>query len=746
MTAATQAATVADLARKADAERLAQQQDEEVLAAEEASRTHKARVTAAQWEIGQRQQLNSKTQELLTQAAAESDPAVTAAKGRQAAVNLLHSGGTWVREAAAEAVSGTDDDVAEFVRTKLTVAMEQDDRASVAHIAATTQIPAQQQAALDVLDQPIDQVREFLRTRAYPGKEDDDRVAIGKISVKGGPGVKAAASKALDGTAADMAQFLQVGQYKAREDDDRVAVAQALTTGGAEVQAAAQAALSGPPSGLPTFLDIGLHKARQRDANAAAHIAEINVLLQAAYKSASLAHKDAAEAQKVAAEARKDAAKAVEWADKAKKSAQQADSYAQQADESADHAAQSAGRAAESAKTARNASAAAQQDAQSAARSAERAEHSAGIAGGHAYQAGISAYRARISAKAAGKDAAAAAKASTEALKVAADKLVTELKAQVQKELKEASKPLSDEELRKALEKRLVKYRGNLLKDGELKPGETLLVCGGDGAGGYGCITSTYLDRLIAWYAGADQIEKCLTKPDKTCFEGLAMAALRIKALKKGPCEKASFVPGTRALMRDQRREAIEDVRVGDRILASEPLSGRTGAKAVRATVTGDGSKNLLKVALPLRTEPGKSVSATSIRVRAVPAERVYNPTVTSVRAYDVLAARTPLLVPTSTPCDADLEAVWKSPNKTLADSFKHHYEKHAKPLGKTEAEYQADVKAWLNSNPAKPPVNSKLIELADGTKGVKYTTPGGGPGGIIKDGKVVSFWYHDDH
>lgn len=402
---------------------------------------------------------------------------------------------------------------------------------------------------LDVLDKPIEQVREFLRTRAYPGKEDDDRVAVAQIAAKGGPGVKSAASKALDGTAEDVAYFLETGQYQAREDDDRVAVTKALAEGGPEVQAAAQAALSGPPSGLRAFLEIGLHKARQRDANATAHVAEVTTLLKAAYTSASLAHKDAAEAQKVAAEARKDAKKAVEWSNKAKKSTEQADEYARQADKSADQAEQSANRAAESAKTARSAAASAQRDAQSATRSAERAEHSAAVASGYASQADTAAYQASLSAAAAGQDAAAAAKAATAALKTAASKLVAELKDQIKREAKEPSKPLSDKELRRILEKRLVTVRHTLLSNGDLKPGDTLLVCAADGAGGMDCITSTYLDRLIAWFSGADEVEKCLNGTSLRCLDDLALSALRLKMLKKTPCAKKSFGVGTRVQM-----------------------------------------------------------------------------------------------------------------------------------------------------------------------------------------------------
>ncbi|EYT80873.1 hypothetical protein CF54_22930, partial [Streptomyces sp. Tu 6176] len=777
-TAADQAATVADLAQKADAERLAEQQDEDVLAAEEAAKEHAAQVAQAVWEAGRIQQLDAETRRLVQDAAASTDPQITAAKGRQAAVNLLTSGGTWVKDAAEMAVTGTDADVAEFVRTGLDIALEQDDRASVAYIAETSDKPAQRQAALDVLDKPVGQVREWLRTRAYPGKEDDDRIAVGKIMAEGGPGVKAAGSKALDGTAADLQEFLESGQYTAREDDDRVAVSEALASGGPEVRAAAQAALTGPPAGLRSFLQVGLYRARQRDANAASHLAEINTLLLAAYKSAALAHKDAAEAQRVAAEARKDAAKAVEWADKAKDSAKKASDYAQQADKSADDAAASADRAAESARTARNAAASAQQDARSAAHSAQQAEHSAAVASGYSAQASTASYQAAASARAAGRDAAAAAKASAEAMKAAADKLVAELKAQIQAEVKDPSKPLSDKELRKALEKRLFQFRREHAFNGDIKAGDTILVCGGDGAGGMGCITTTYLDRLIAWYVGVDEIQKCLDKFDSSCMKDLALHALRYKFLKKSPCN--SFAPGTRVLLAGRRTRAIEDIRVGDRVMATDPESGRTVAEPVEATITGQGRKVLVGVAvgrsaagrggtvvatdkhpfwvtdgrgawldadrltpgMRLRTDTGDRPRITAASAWTAPGQRVYNLTVAELHTYYVLAGDTAVLVHNAGKfCGKDADALQHWDPATFGSAEEtavYHLDKHGK--GRTLAEYTKEAMDLWNKTKPGDRIEWKLRngEMGWKIRGGLF----GGEGIYTKDGKIVT--WHD--
>ena len=267
----------------------------------------------------------------------------------------------------------------------------------------------------------------------------------------------------------------------------------------------------------------------------------------------------------MAAQARKDAAEAVKWADKAQKSADEAADYAEQADRSADQAAKSAERAAESAKKAQSAAASARADARAANRSAEQAVRSAGLASSYASQANTAAYQAAESAAAAGKDAKAAAKAATQALKTAADKLVAELKAQIQKELGEDDKPLSEKEWQKLITKRLYEAEKNIVTSGDLRPGETILICASGGPGVIGgCTESTYLERLVAWYTGAFEIEECLQKVKAKCLDDLVLSALKIKALKGlKSCEKATVsVSGARAPMSDQRaRSAAATVR-----------------------------------------------------------------------------------------------------------------------------------------------------------------------------------------
>ncbi len=78
----------------------------------------------------------------------------------------------------------------------------------------------------------------------------------------------------------------------------------------------------------------------------------------------------------------------------------------------------------------------------------------------------------------------------------------------------------------------------------------------------------------------------------------------------------------------------------------------------------------------------------------------------------------------------------WEGTNMSALESFAYHVATHGG--GMTEADYDAAAQAWA----AAPSGNSKPDELADGSWGVKWRTPGGGPGGILSaNGNIVSYW-----
>ncbi|MGA5110663.1 polymorphic toxin-type HINT domain-containing protein [Streptomyces pseudogriseolus] len=207
------------------------------------------------------------------------------------------------------------------------------------------------------------------------------------------------------------------------------------------------------------------------------------------------------------------------------------------------------------------------------------------------------------------------------------------------------------------------------------------------------------------------QIVVSLIAPDvdawKSCLSGESLSACGwamtdlpwgrvfkgLKILKADPpCN--SFATGTEVLMADGSGKPIEDVEVGDEVLATDPETGKTEIEAVTAEITGEGPKNLVTLSISVGGEEvrvtatdghpfwvpgieewvdagrltagqelhavsGKTVRISSISLTQRPAT-VHNLTVTDLHTYYVLAGETPVLVHNATPgqkCDLTLGA-----------------------------------------------------------------------------------------
>ena len=72
---------------------------------------------------------------------------------------------------------------------------------------------------------------------------------------------------------------------------------------------------------------------------------------------------------------------------------------------------------------------------------------------------------------------------------------------------------------------------------------------------------------------------------------------------KSGPC--SSFVPGTKVLMADGATKPIEDIKTGDKVIATDPTTGKTTARKVLAPITSKGVKNLVRVTVGSGDEAG---------------------------------------------------------------------------------------------------------------------------------------------
>ncbi|WP_220189666.1 Hint domain-containing protein, partial [Streptomyces phytophilus] len=79
------------------------------------------------------------------------------------------------------------------------------------------------------------------------------------------------------------------------------------------------------------------------------------------------------------------------------------------------------------------------------------------------------------------------------------------------------------------------------------------------------------------------------------------------KADSKSPeCESNSFTAGTPVLMADGTTKPIEDVKVGDKVLTTDPETGKTSIETVTAEIVGTGSKNLVQITVDVDGKHGK--------------------------------------------------------------------------------------------------------------------------------------------
>ncbi|GKQ41208.1 HINT domain-containing protein [Streptomyces sp. A012304] len=154
-------------------------------------------------------------------------------------------------------------------------------------------------------------------------------------------------------------------------------------------------------------------------------------------------------------------------------------------------------------------------------------------------------------------------------------------------------------------------------------------------------------------------------------------------------CERVSgpnsFVPGTKVLMADGSTKSIEKVKAGDKVIATDPKTGKTSVQTAAATIKGKGSKKLVRITLRIHGGPSGKAQVTTVTATAghpfwVPSLRewvdagelkrgqwvqtlsgtwlqigaveawtakatVHNLTVTDVHTYYVVVGATPVLV-----------------------------------------------------------------------------------------------------
>ncbi|MFD9822863.1 polymorphic toxin-type HINT domain-containing protein [Streptomyces violascens] len=624
------------------------------------------------------------------------DTKTIAVNGRAVALRALKQYGSWRQEAAAQALSGTDADVLDYLRTGARKAVSDEARQQVTDLASNSPYDAVRTGAASALSGTDQQVHDFLVTGQYEVAATDYRVLISKISNEGGPSVKEAAKATLvDGSAKVVAAFVNSGQYQARNIDERVIATKRANDGGPEVKGAAMAALQGPADQLHDFVQAGQYMADRKDQLTNNHVAQVQRLINEADGIAATAQKNRWLAAKAAAEANQAKDEANAAAAEADRNAKLAAGYASDAKASADRAEASANQAAKSAVTARNAADAADRDAAAAAESAAQAEFSAKYARDSAYAANDAKRTAQAAAVDAGKSAA-------EANTIASQAWDDVLK---KRQGEEAEARRQAEELRKQEEAQSKKHVCmQFMSRDSLAPCRydenaivevptvdprlaQLLLQGGMEVLGISdlleCVENPTLGQCTMAVIGVLPVGKLrLAKKAAEGVEEIAEGSRIAKAAEK--CAEC-FLAGTKVLMADRTQKNIETVKVGDSVVATDPLTGQTGARAVTDLIVTEHDKQFneitistrrgaeritatyehpfwspsenawlkvsyLRAGMTLRTIDGSSVTIVNNRSFTENA-RTYNLTIGGLHTYYVMAGDTPILVHNAEKC-----------------------------------------------------------------------------------------------
>ncbi|WP_327166751.1 DddA-like double-stranded DNA deaminase toxin [Streptomyces zaomyceticus] len=556
----------------------------------------------------------------------------TAAKGRQLAFQAMRMLGPWHQEAAARALSGTDQDVLDYLRTRWKEANHSDTRQRVVELSSQSPYASVRAAAAQALTGTPEQIEAFYRTGQYDAGRDDMRVEVARLSTTGDTSVQAGAKAALaDGSSKALATYLKVRQYGDRLTDEKVITARLATTGGPEVQAAAKVALAGPPELIHEFITTGQHMAKRKDNLATNHVHQVQVLIEQGKRVAAKAQEDAYRAAQAAALAKGAQAEADQANSNAQASAAEAEGYKANADASADAAEQSAADAAASAASARNAANQAAQDAEAAENSAAEAEFSAAYARTSAQRAEDSADRARASATAAGKSAAEAeadAKAAWTATRELAEKEIEEALRLAAEERKREEERASRDGKRVCVPHPTRETMAYIMPCAA-SPGDSVIQSMPEYA-------SDPVFRALIWeLSGLADIQECVENPSLSgCVMGLVGVtpwgklkyltkisdaidkARTLRATRKSVgclVELAEVVPhsfpaGTKVLMADGTSRPIERIQVGDQVSATDPLTDETGPRTVTRTIHTPDDRDFTDVTLT----DGSSLTSTS--------------------------------------------------------------------------------------------------------------------------------------
>ncbi|MGW0468475.1 DddA-like double-stranded DNA deaminase toxin [Streptomyces sp. NPDC003027] len=550
------------------------------------------------------------------------DIQATLAKGRELAMQAMKLLGPWHQEAAARALTGTDQDVLDYLRTRWKEANHNDIRQRVVDLSSQSPYASVRSAAVEVLTGTPEQIEAFYNAGQYEAGRTDMQADVTRLASYGGPGMKKAAATAVrDGDPKTLAKFLQVDQYGERLTDEKAEATRLATLGGEELQSAALVAVLGPPESLHEFITVGQYMAQRKDNLAANHVDRVSRLLAEGQLIAAKANTNYWRAAEAAAKARQASAEAAAASTEAQKSADAAAKAAAGAKASADAAEKSAANAAASATTARNAANRAEQDATNAENSAAEAMLSAAYARDSAKKANDARDRARASALAAGK--------SADQAEAEARAAWTATLTLVEKEAAEAARQ-AEEERKRQQEAEPKEWCVPHPKGAHVAP---LSACVESPDGSMKMLALDPTVQAIVWeVSGLNDIKACIENPNLVdCTMAVASVTPlgKLKLAKKiddaiggikdlraarrtigclTPNTPHSFPAGTKVLMADGTSRPIEQIQVGDLVTATDPVTGETGPRAVAQSIHTPDDRNFTDVTLT----DGSTLTSTS--------------------------------------------------------------------------------------------------------------------------------------
>ncbi len=247
-----------------------------------------------------------------------------------------------------------------------------------------------------------------------------------------------------------------------------------------------------------------------------------------------------------------------------------------------------------------------------------------------------------------------------------------------------------------------------------------------------------------------------------------------------------SFLPGTMVLMADGSHKPIELVKVGDKVLATDPITGKTKAEPVIALITGKGDKNLVKIyvdtdgpdgdktgvviatdhhpfwsadqahwftadqltsSMRLRTPDGGTLDVLTIQEYRRQDQRVYNLTIQNLHTYHVAFGSTDILVHNAIPswrcitftgAERQEFSKWANVNFSAEEGGKtaaiqYHLNEHGK--GRDLVAYTRDALDFWNDHKAA----AAEVKLRNGQMGLRIKI-GKRFGIYTKGGKIVTY------